>query len=728
MKGKEKSEKPEKSRRLLISMAVIILVVAVLTALTAYKKGLINTGAIRQTAENYINKAKPEEAIQESLTAEGETAENRELTEDNVPETEPEENDEEKTELESMAAEVETAADIKIDQQPDSVEILEDEKSTFYCYSKTASAFGSYEWQGYSIEKSDWETIGMIDHTGAVSGISGESIVLSLEEDEEKNKGSMLILRDCKATQNGSLYRCVVYDDIKKEKHRAVSKPVMLRVISKDFIDLVISYSDVCEAGTVIETEDIDIGFRYADEVIFPSMALENVSFLTDKVVKKDVKNNADGSVTESTTTSALEQDTYEIALGENEIDIRYKDGEKSFEGSFCVKGVDLIPPELTEVATSETTLKSGTDNPSIIAFALKGTDNYTPEDELLYALAEKDAEIGDDDYSKENIYALQVQENTTYVAYVKDMCGNTGSREVIINVKDETAPVIDEVSLKYPDQDLYCRQNQIIVKAHDDISDLEYRYTLGEGKGTWGKQNHYDADQNGNYLVEVRDAAGNTVSETIEIKNVDNVSPVIKSIFSIAKYDVNGNEIYGILQENDTDGNNEFISGILSGDNTESGKDGVPGVSGKDGSSSVVGKDGTSGISGKDGTAGKNGKDGIDGINGKDGADGRDGFDGVDGKDGADGKDGKDGSNGKNGKDGNSSYFAYADSVNGNVIKNFHRDTPLQTSKWIGVYSGTSAPTSQSQYTWSQYKTASSIEFITDPNKVRITLNPSNS
>ena len=773
---KKKDKAGRKGRRYQLAAALIVLVI-LLSAFSGWlfvKKGFKIPGSGRipdkepdiETVEN-----EEDDILPESNNA-GEDTDSPDEDEDAVNESITNENTAKK-DAGGKAAETE----LSIELQPEDAEVFEDGRCVFRCFSEAASQSGMYEWQHYSKEKREWETIGTIDHAGNTSEIVDENIELLLKENEG-SKQSVLVIKNSGADKDGYLIRCKAYDDTKRERYCVVSTPVVLKVIDKNFADLLISYSCVCEAGTTVGINDIDVGFRYTDgSVVFTKQMSENICFLEDKVVRTDIKDNADGSITESTTTSAVEKETYEIKLGENNITVRCRLDDKVTEGTFSVKGVDYTPPEFVEIRTSEASANHGDGELSLTAFSLKGIDNYTAEDELLYALAEKDVPVTDADYTKQSMYAMQARDGAIYVAYVRDACGNVSTKEISVNIKDDIQPVIDAVELEYPDQDVYYQYNKIHVKAHDDQGELTYRYTLNlsdeeireTGKGAWSGQNFYEVRQNGSYLVEVRDRGGNIVTEVVEVKNVDNIAPVIKSVATFTKaeiagsngliighdlnekpiygsdgsiagviafdyrgipiyasssetpenligYDIGGKEIYGNLQEGSE--TSDRTDGSSSSSGTTNKNDSPGTFSG----TSSNGKNGADGINGKDGA---DGRDGINGTDGRDGINGTDGRDGIDGADGSNGKDGADGKDGRDGRDGNSSFFAYADSVNGSVVKNFHRDTPLPTSKWIGVYSGTSAPSSQSQYTWSQYKTANSVEFNRDLNTVRITINP---
>ena len=105
----------------------------------------------------------------------------------------------------------------------------------------------------------------------------------------------------------------------------------------------------------------------------------------------------------------------------------------------------------------------------------------------------------------------------------------------------DTAAPVI-RLILETPEG--WCRENKIFVSAEDDLS-VEYRYLCeetGEDSG-WVIESSKSVDKNGDWKIQVRDAAGNVAEEVIPIENIDTQGPVIRSISEKSEGETISNE-----------------------------------------------------------------------------------------------------------------------------------------------------------------------------------------
>lgn len=89
--------------------------------------------------------------------------------------------------------------------------------------------------------------------------------------------------------------------------------------------------------------------------------------------------------------------------------------------------------------------------------------------------------------------------------------------------------------------------------------------------------------------------------------------------------------------------------------------------------------------------------------MSASDGKNGRGGRNGTDGRDGSDGQDGKDGKDGKAGRDGDSIYIRYSAEPNGRNMT----DKPTSDTKYMGTYTGASASSNPTDYTWTRYSDA---------------------
>ena len=118
---------------------------------------------------------------------------------------------------------------------------------------------------------------------------------------------------------------------------------------------------------------------------------------------------------------------------------------------------------------------------------------------------------------------------NGQYKVVAEDECGNTATSEILIlNMLDITNPTMDSPVIDTADS---VKTNTIrINNASDNIrlanKPLTYR-KQGE-TGTPTTNVIYDVTENGTYFVDLFDAAGNKITRSVVINNIDSVSPVI--------------------------------------------------------------------------------------------------------------------------------------------------------------------------------------------------------
>jgi hypothetical protein len=152
-------------------------------------------------------------------------------------------------------------------------------------------------------------------------------------------------------------------------------------------------------------------------------------------------------------------------------------------------------------------------------------------------------------------------------------------------------------------------------------------------------------------------------------------------------KNGVNGaNGANGANGKNGTAGSYYVIDNYVKGDK---GDTGANGIEGKQGPAGVAGAAGSNGANGKDGRDGQTGAAGIAGAKGDTGATGATGAAGAAGAPGKDGADGK------------STFVRFSKNANGKDMT----EIPDSTTKYMGVYTGTTASTKYTDYEWTQYK-----------------------
>ena len=105
--------------------------------------------------------------------------------------------------------------------------------------------------------------------------------------------------------------------------------------------------------------------------------------------------------------------------------------------------------------------------------------------------------------------------------------------------------PVIEDIIFNNADG----KEARIEVIASDK-TELEYCFHLSDNTSEqWQKDSVYPVDANGEYVVEVRDAAGNCSKGTITISEIDNQAPVITRID--IKSDYSSEQVPILIEEN---------------------------------------------------------------------------------------------------------------------------------------------------------------------------------
>ncbi len=167
------------------------------------------------------------------------------------------------------------------------------------------------------------------------------------------------------------------------------------------------------------------------------------------------------------------------------------------------VSNIDTVAPVISEITMSE--------------------DDFTSENIILQVSAEDATGLPDayiswngNAYGKENQF--EVEENGVYYVTVKDIAGNTAKKEIQVNNIDKNAPVIS--SLTATPQPWYEDGCMITVEAAEGEGESgldEAPYSWDEGL-TWTDENFYEVTETGTVNVQVRDKAGNIVTESIEV------------------------------------------------------------------------------------------------------------------------------------------------------------------------------------------------------------------
>lgn len=553
---------------------------------------------------------------------------------------------------------------------PQNVYVLPGEEGRIKCCYLNAE---EYIWEYYKESEKDWMPIS-----------DNPNVHLTGETDEFNRSISTLIIKGDE--NNGLLTRCRVLLPEEEEEKIYQASYNILSFTADEIKGISIPETSNAEAGTYISTQDIPVTITLNDDSTETVTGLSSLFFCAPKDVSREAERNGDGTTIETVKTTTLESEYRLIDAGENKMLLRYRGTEPGIDVEANIEGTDSLPPEVA-IALSDYTVSNVESDGVAITATITATDNYSPLTKLLYAFVPKGQKIVEDNFDNRSNREVEVKENGTWTAYVKDEVGNIGSEDIEIIIVDQKAPVIESVSLKNQGDGWY-KENKIIVSASDKTA-IKYQYICEKYNmdSGWIDSDEYDISQNGIWKVKVKDVAGNESEKEITVTNVDSMPPIILSVVPKEKEVVAQATNIGPLEDR--------VSVTVNGANVQDSNSNTDRVAE---SSNTINYSTTPTTQFLPNTNGY----GIGGTNTP-----------VKGEKGERGEKGEAGSVGISGKDGISYYMhvKYAENAAGTNMS----DAPNDSSKYIGVYTGTSSypPSSSSSYKWSQYKGTSSQLFI---------------
>ena len=204
----------------------------------------------------------------------------------------------------------------------------------------------------------------------------------------------------------------------------------------------------------------------------------------------------------------------YEVtANGTYKVTVKDLAGNKTTK-SIKISNIDLEVPVVSEIKADKTVLT----NDKVI-LTVEATDNV--------GLPEKYASWNSQEYGSSNLY--EVSENGIYHVQIRDIAGNTAIKSIEINNIDKENPVAGEI---VADKTEATNDKVILSIEVKDNMDLPENHISWNG-GEPGNSNRYEVTENGTYQAVIKDAAGNTVTKTIEINNIDKTAPEIVSVIT---------------------------------------------------------------------------------------------------------------------------------------------------------------------------------------------------
>lgn len=530
---------------------------------------------------------------------------------------------------------------------------IEGDEAVFYAYEANTS---QYTWEYYNKKTAQWDQTSLL-----------EDVLITKEFDEYYREVSIMKI-PAKKEYDGMVFRCNTRNQGEQEEI-----PEGVLYVIQPFSELTVPEEYQAGAKELLYTSQIPVTLIYEDGTSREIIGLQGLYFCYEVSSTEDISKDLN-EITKTVTTVSKEERSYMTMPGDNQIMVRYRNGNDTKDYDINIIGVDETVPviESYEISEYEVLSKDNADGTEITV-DIRATDNCTETSALLYCFAlDGEQSPTSDEFVESSNITIQTNTNGMYAVYVMDEAGNIAKETTELIIVDSKAPEIVSVSLEYPDMNQWKESNVIHVEA-EDKTDLLYQYTCKGTDSGYIRDNFYTVLSNGTWTISVKDAAGNVATEEVEITNIDHKPPTILNI----------------LQKN----NNQGMTGNLNYSSLIIGYD-------KDGNP-IYASDGINGLNGT--SADQNQKPTvINGIDGKDGVNGKDGIDGRDGKDGADGASiiGAKGAKGDTGNSGNSVFIRYSAYENGaNMTEN-----PTASTKYIGTYTGTKASTNPTQYSWSKY------------------------
>lgn len=179
-----------------------------------------------------------------------------------------------------------------------------------------------------------------------------------------------------------------------------------------------------------------------------------------------------------------------------------------SIQKTITVDNIDNIPPVL-KLESSNTAWSSN------ITLSAKAIDS---EDQVDYVT------LPDGTHIKGDSATYQVTQNGEYTFEATDLSGNIVKQTIKVSNFDQTPPVLKiELSNKE-----WSTNITLSASATDDGSGIDY-ITLPDGSHKKDKTATYKVTKNGEYTFFAFDLAGNVVKQSVQVRNIDDITPTIQ-------------------------------------------------------------------------------------------------------------------------------------------------------------------------------------------------------
>lgn len=175
----------------------------------------------------------------------------------------------------------------------------------------------------------------------------------------------------------------------------------------------------------------------------------------------------------------------------------------KSVSKSITVSNIDLTPPSLT-LGVNKTSFTSG----DVVI-------NFTADDANFSKV-----ELPNGQFSTNKTGSYTVTSNGTYSFKAYDYAGNVTTKSITVSNIDKTAPTLN-VSLS---SSALTNRNLTISFSADDAN-FDYVLKPDNSKSTT-KTGSFGISSNGVYVFKAYDKAGNSVTKTLTVSNIDKTNP----------------------------------------------------------------------------------------------------------------------------------------------------------------------------------------------------------
>ncbi len=371
-----------------------------------------------------------------------------------------------------------------------------DSMVVFRCYHPEAT---EYTWEVY--DEGRWESAAESEIIPKVDELYRKTSTFMTSADKEKQIRCRISLAGgTSVLEEASLYLL----------------PEKIRSISAD------SYT--VKAGEYVDSLTVPVVVIFTDDREETITGLNGLYFWNTEEESIEQSSTETGGIKETVTMVSTASEYSYIEVGENQGRMRYQDQDIPV----IIVGEDQTAPTIQDLTVSAYAISDGSSEPEPVTVTFLAEDDISLRAALEYAFLPAGTEPQETDWNREASFDVDIKQNGTWVAYCRDESGNITTREEEVIAIDNKAPVV-KLQLENVS---WCQENKIIVEAEDD-SMVQYCYrcpSLRIDSG-WISEKTYSVKENGMWIVQVKDEAGNVTEEEISIDNIDMEPPVIHGI-----------------------------------------------------------------------------------------------------------------------------------------------------------------------------------------------------